>query len=147
IGPPGSGKSTLAETLLAQHEYVGSDAIRDMLTDGKRDQVCDPWPKFYRRIADALLAGKSVVVDATNANPTYRRVLVEPWRVSASADIRVRVYCIVMCTPLAVCQARNAQRTGKDWVRPRDISRMHAALAEDPPRTDAGFDVLDYRGR
>ncbi len=55
-GPPGVGKSSLARTVLPDHERVNQDTL------GSKD-------KCYRVADAALVAGRSVVIDATNVNP------------------------------------------------------------------------------
>jgi predicted kinase len=128
VGLQGSGKSTwVREHLSATHVVVSKDH----------------WPRARNRearqrraVEDALAAGRSVVVDNTNASPHDRIPLIE---IARAHDSEVRaVYCDV---PLSVCLARNAGRVGRARVPVIGVLATRNRLV--PPALDEGFDRVD----
>jgi len=92
IGLPGSGKSTFyRERFSATHTQVSKDLGHDM-----------------RQIVASLRAGKSVVVDDTNATRAVRRQLI-----ATARSFGARVVCYFFDVPPRECVARNAGRERK----------------------------------
>lgn len=82
-GPPCSGKSTWAAEYKRQEDpevvIVNRDDIRFELGNGKytmkrEDEVTEI---EYLRVMNGLVAGKTVILDATNLNPTYLKKWLE----------------------------------------------------------------------
>ncbi|MDQ4094516.1 MAG: ATP-binding protein [Actinomycetota bacterium] len=128
VGLQGSGKSTwVREHLSATHLVVSKDH----------------WPRARNRearqrrvVEDALAAGRSVVVDNTNASPHDRAPLIAIARVR-SAEVRA----VYLDVPVAVCLARNAGRVGRTCVPVVGVLATRNRLV--PPSLDEGFDRVD----
>ena len=78
VGISGAGKSTFADTYLKEHPdtvYLSSDKIRGIIGKDESDQSVTPqvFGLIKRNIDQSLLAGKTVMVDATSLNPRERR--------------------------------------------------------------------------
>jgi predicted kinase len=123
VGLQGSGKSTFwAQRFRDTHVRLNLD----MLNTRARFDV----------LLHACLAAKQrFVVDNTNVTPKQRRGIVASAR---AAGFEVVGY--VFPPDLALCLARNAQRTGK--ARVPDVA-LHGTLAKyRAPTLDEGFDRL-----
>jgi predicted kinase len=108
IGAPGSGKSTHAARRAELGETViSSDAIRaehgDVNDQTRNDEV---FAEIHARVSAGLMAGRRIVVDATNTKPTERAALLA---IAAETGTEWTL-AVVIQTPLAVCLARNAAR-------------------------------------
>jgi len=80
IGISGSGKSTWIKTLDTSNAVVVSpDEIRKELTGSISGQTknTEVFALVKQRAADALKAGKSVILDATNLNPVQRKDMID----------------------------------------------------------------------
>jgi protein phosphatase len=122
IGPAGAGKTTLATRLFARSEMLSSDAIRAAVSGDEADQRATR-PAFgilHREVRGRLAAGRLVVVDATNVEPSARAAL----RRLASAAA-APVVAIVIQLPRAVVHERNLGRLGR--VVPADVVDRHLA--------------------
>src|SRR5262245_56445074 len=95
IGFQGAGKSTFRAQRFGEDYAVVS---KDMLRNNRR-----PERRQRHLIAEALAAGKSVVVDNTNPSVEERAGIIE---VARSAGAHVVGY--FFDSPLADCAARNA---------------------------------------
>ena len=128
VGLQGSGKSSwVSSHLTGTHEVVSKDH----------------WPNARRRearqqriVAELLAAGRSVVVDNTNAAPDDRAALIA---LARQAGVPVRA--VWLDTPLEVCVARNALREGRARVPPAGLFGTRARLV--PPSTGEGFHRVD----
>ena len=128
VGLQGSGKSTLVRrTLAADHVVVSKDH----------------WPRARRReqrqlrvVEEHLRAGRSVVVDGTNASAERRAGLV-----ALARELGVPVRAVHVDTPFAVCERRNAARTGRERVP--DVGLRATAAILTRPTTAEGFDRVD----
>lgn len=145
IGIPGAGKSTLAHRLAARYNpstIVSSDEIRKHLYGDESIQG-HPADVFRQARADllaALRAGRSVIYDATNINPRFRRLTLGDLR-REGADWIIGYWLQV---PLHVCQRRNQarHRTVPDDV----LRRMLQQLNRFPPCFAEGFDEIIILG-
>jgi predicted kinase len=128
VGLQGCGKSTwVRERLGGTHTVVSKDH----------------WPRARRRearqqrVVDELLAaGRSVVVDNTNAAAVDRAPLVAAGRKAA-----VRVRAVWIDAPPEVCAERNALREGRARVPLVGILATRGRF--EPPSLDEGFDRVD----
>jgi predicted kinase len=128
VGLQGSGKST----------FVGRRLAGDHVVVSK-----DHWPHARRReqrqlrlVEEHLRAGRSVVVDNTNASIERRAGLV-----ALAHRLGVPVRAIYLDTPFEVCALRNAGRTGRSRVP--DVGLRATAQILEPPTLPEGFDSVD----
>lgn len=152
VGPPGSGKSTIAATYaahLGEHTRVLSlDAYRARLSKWgeEADQAVTPRAigALHADLADHLDAGRSVIVDATNARAKDRKKLLRIAREHAAATAAVLVL-----PPLPVCQERNAHRDATvgacgyaRQVPALVVASMHAAITVNRPLGSEDWDMV-----
>jgi predicted kinase len=129
IGLPGAGKTTFfAQRFVQSHAHVSKDNLRN-----------NRQPASERRqgelIDAALAAGRSVVVDNTNATVEERAALIAQARRHGA---RVVGY-FFDCTR-AECLARNAARAGRARVPKVGIFAIARRLV--PPARSEGFNDL-----
>ncbi len=127
VGLPGSGKTSLYRDRFAEtHLHVSKDLWPNAPQRERRQQA---------RIAEALSAGRSVVVDNTNPSAADRAPLIQ---LARSHGARVIGYFFDVSTRAAV--ARNASRTGRGKVP--NVAIFTAAKRLDRPTIAEGFDQL-----
>jgi predicted kinase len=127
IGLPASGKSTFfLEHFAATHEAVSKDALRNNRQPQRRQE---------QLIAEALAAGRSVVVDNTNPRVADRAPIIAIAR-RFGADVAGYFFP----TEAQVAQRRNRARQGRDRVP--DVAIFVARKRLEPPTYAEGFDHL-----
>jgi predicted kinase len=127
IGLQGSGKSSFYRAYFAAtHDWVSKDRFRNNRKPGRRQRLL---------IEEALAAGRSVVVDNTNATAADRAELIA---LARSFGARVSGYYFE--SRLANCLERNRQRTGKALVP--DLALYATRKRLEPPSLAEGFDRL-----
>lgn len=78
-GVPSSGKSTWSKNFIQKNNnnvnYVSTDSIRAEIGSGEGDQTVSAaaFGIARRRVSEALINGKSVIIDATSVNRKARR--------------------------------------------------------------------------
>src|SRR5690348_5703042 len=103
IGLQGAGKSTFrAQRFADTHVLVSKDLLRNNRRPERRQQ---------QLIADALAAGRSVVVDNTNPSVEERGRIID---IARAAGARVVGYMFE--SPLPACAARNQARPERSRV-------------------------------
>jgi predicted kinase len=148
IGIPGSGKTTFARQWCDDDPtccHISTDRIRASLYGDAAEQ--GDWGEILTEILaqakDAILADRSILYDATNAQRSHRREIVRQLRQQAQHLALDRPICVhgwQLTTTLDECHRRNRHR---DRTIPADIiDAMHASLCEDPPTLDEGFTSL-----
>ena len=127
VGIPGSGKSTFFEKNFATtHVHVSKDR---MPNTSRRDE------RQEKMIADALAAGRDVVVDNTSPSRALREPLIAVARRCGARAVAYYFDCSVQ-----LARARNRQREGKGRVP--DVAIFVAAKKLQPPSQDEGFDEV-----
>lgn len=144
IGVPGCGKSTWAEFHKAifddpetPFEIVSSDAIRKELTGDEEEQGMNGkvFQVAHERVKELLLKGTSVIFDATNCVPKYRKQLLK-----IADECHASKECVVFMTPLEDCLENNAKRDRN--VPEAVIRRYHDELYRFFPTLEEGYDSM-----
>jgi predicted kinase len=126
VGLPGSGKTSFVRARLAGHAHVSKDLMRSTRDRSARQLAL---------VAQALAAGRSVVVDNTNLRLTDRAPLIAAARAAGA-----KVVGYFFDATAKDCLARNRGREGK--ARVPDVA-IHVARARlEPPTREEGFDAL-----
>ena len=126
VGLPGSGKTSFVRARLAGHAHVSKDLMRSSRDRNTRQLAL---------VAEALAAGRSVVVDNTNLRVADRAPLIAAARVDGA-----KVVGYFFDATATECLARNRAREGK--ARVPDVA-IHIARARlEPPTREEGFDAL-----
>lgn len=127
IGLPAAGKSTFAaRTFDAGHVVVSKDALRNNRRPAHRQAEL---------IAQALAAGRSVVVDNTNPTLADRAALIALGRAHGATIVGY-----TFPPDVAGSRRRNAARSGP--ARVPDVAIYAAAKRLVPPTYAEGFDRL-----
>jgi protein phosphatase len=122
VGAAGAGKSTLAARSFRPDEVLSSDALRAAVSGDPADQrvTRTAFGILHREVALRLMAGRLVVVDATNVERPARTGLLRLARRQG-----VPAIALVIATPTAEVHARNAARPGR--VVPAEVVDRHLA--------------------
>jgi predicted kinase len=129
IGLQGAGKSSFYRAqFVGTHDWISKDRFRNNRHPARRQQ---------QLLEEALGAGRSVVVDNTNATQADRRTLINLGR---AFDARILGYYFE--SRLADCLERNRQRTGKERVPDVALYVTHNRLTR--PCLAEGFDQLFF---
>jgi predicted kinase len=127
VGLQGSGKSTFYRERFAEtHAHVSMDLLRNNAKPRRRQE---------QLIAEALAAGRSVVVDNTNATPAHRAPLIALGRAHGATIVGY-----YFATLVADALKRNRQRAGRERVP--DVAIYATAKKLVPPSYAEGFDGL-----
>ena len=131
VGLQGAGKTTLYRRHFADsHTHVSMDLFPSARNKSAR---------LLRELAQALDAGRSVVVDNTNPTAAVRAPIIQTAR---ARGVEVIGYHVEATTREAL--ARNRQREGR--TRVPDVGIFATAKRLEPPGRVEGFDRL-YRAR
>lgn len=125
-GLQAAGKSTFRRQRFPDHVVVSKDLMRNVRRKEQRQREL---------IAQALAAGRSVVVDNTNPAPEDRQPLVAIGR-----TFRARVVGYYFDVAFDVCRARNATRSGRELVPPVGLADVARRLTV--PSRHEGFHQL-----
>lgn len=127
MGLQAAGKSTFArERFGATHAYVSKDRMGSARHKEQRQR---------QMVAEALAAGRSVVVDNTNPSPAEREALIQLGRMYGA-----HVAGYFFAPDVASSRARNAARLGRERVPVVAIYATAKRLT--PPTAAEGFDAL-----
>ncbi|HEY5618364.1 MAG TPA: ATP-binding protein [Vicinamibacterales bacterium] len=127
IGLPASGKTTFYhERFAGTHEHVSKDLLRNNRRADRRQEEL---------ISQSLSAGRSVVVDNTNASVDVRARLVALARAHGAV-----VTGYYFPTEPADALRRNRARTGRQRVP--DVAVFAIRKRLEPPSLQEGFDRL-----
>lgn len=125
IGIPGSGKSVAAQTIAMEENAIihSSDSLRKEFYGNESIQGNNKFlfEELHRRITKDLLAGKSVIYDATNLNSKKRKSFLNSIKFT-----HAWTYAIVIATTIERVYINNEKR---DRVVPREvIDRMYKSF-------------------
>jgi predicted kinase len=126
VGLPGAGKTTFYRERYPSYEHISKDTLPKRANQQARQEAA------LRR---AFAAGRSVIVDNTNASPGERASVIA---VAHEFDARIVGYYIEATPREAV--ARNERRTGRAKVPKVAIFTCAKRLV--PPAPAEGFDEL-----
>ena len=127
VGLQGAGKSTFYRTCFAgTHQHISKDLLRNNRRPARRQ---------LQLLEEALQAGRSVVIDNTNATPLDRAPLIALGRAYGA-----QVVGYSFEAPLKDCLERNRQREGK--ARVPDVALHVTAKKLQSPSPEEGFDRL-----
>ncbi len=125
VGAAGAGKSTLASRLFGPEEILSSDALREQVSGDPADQRATRtiFAILHRELRHRLVAGRLVVVDATNVERAARLQLLR-----AAREVGVPAIAVAILAGPSDVHARNAGRPGRPV--PVDVVDRHfAAIA------------------
>lgn len=129
IGLQGSGKSTFYQSFFAgTHDLVSKDRLQNNRRPARRQ---------LQLLTESLEAGRSVVVDNTNASVEDRADLIGVGRVHGATIVG---YC--MESRLNDCLERNRLRAGKDRVP--DVALFATRKKMQIPSLVEGFDRMFF---
>lgn len=144
IGVPGSGKSTVMRKIATwgSFEITGPDAIRLEKHHDETDHADDEaiWVELRSRVAAAMKAGKTIVIDSTFHTKERRAHFLEFARANGAARIEVLYFDIPLETLLS--RAGGRLESGGKEVSLDYIRQAHAELQDNLPTPDEGFDEL-----
>lgn len=139
VGPPASGKSTWGKKFAAdnQIEYVSTDEIRGQIGMSEADQSvsAQAFAIARRKVSEALKAGKSAMIDATNVNRKSRK----DW-INMGRDADAFIIAVTFEIPTEELYRRDAQRSRH--VGPEIINRF-VAKYERPSHQEVDKVVLN----
>jgi predicted kinase len=143
-GIPACGKSTFADWLGDEHGHweLNLDLLRLHLSGDATDQsvTLEAVKLRDRLLAEWLQAGRKVVLSDTNADPTFRRLLIE--QVLALGVAPADVLLVHFPVSLTEAKLRNARRV--EPVPVHVLERMAQQLEAQPPAVDAEAYGLGY---
>jgi predicted kinase len=129
IGLQGAGKSSFYRArFTGTHDWISKDRLRNNRRPARRQQ---------QLLEEALGAGRSVVVDNTNATQADRKALIDLGRACGA-----RILGYYFESRLADCLERNRQRTGKERVP--DVALYISGNRLTRPCLAEGFDQLFF---
>ncbi len=141
IGCPSSGKSTVAHEIQQNDQncwIISTDQIRQKLYGNAAIQ--GNWleieKEIFRQIEQYLGAGHSIIYDATNAKPSWRRDFLE----KATQFDNINWIGWYLKTPLEVCLKWNRQRSRQ--VPSDIIKKFYENLQEFPPTPTEGLTTI-----
>ncbi len=114
VGPSGCGKSSFAKKHFKPTEIISSDYCRGLVSDDENDQAAtkDAFEVLHFIASKRLIAGKLVVIDATNVQPESRKSLIDLAR-----RLHVIPVAIVLNLPREICHERNQSRPNRQFAK------------------------------
>ena len=126
VGLPGSGKTSFVHAHLPGHLHISNDLAKGRGRGSARPAA---------QAAQALAAGRDVVVDNVNARAEDRAPLIATGRARGA-----RVVGYVLETEAGECLRRNRAREGR--ARVPDVAIFVARKRLQAPTREEGFDAL-----
>ena len=139
VGIPGSGKSTwIRNNRKETWVVVSPDAILETQYNYQwtPERAAEAWAKSYQEFGRGLLAGQTMVWDATFTSSIMRSAILH-----TSKGAGFGVEAIFCDTPIEICIERNQNRK-REPVPDSTIQRMAENLQ--PPTTSEGFDRIEH---
>src|SRR5436309_9946424 len=112
VGPSGSGKSSFARKHFRPTEVLSSDFYRGLVSDEENSQAAtnDAFEVLHFIASKRLMAGKLVVIDATNVQAEARKPII-----ALARQFHCIPVAIVFDLPEKLCHERNRDRTDRDF--------------------------------
>jgi predicted kinase len=127
VGLPASGKSSFYhERFAATHDHVSKDLMRNVRHPESRQQ---------RSLEESLAAGRSVVVDNTNASRAVRAATI-----AIARKYGASVIAYFFETAAVDALRRNRTRDGRNRVP--DVAIFTTRKRLEPPELEEGFDQV-----
>jgi predicted kinase len=127
IGLPAAGKTTFyRERFARSHDHVSKDLLRNNRRPERRQA---------QLIEESLSAGRSLVIDNTNASAAARAPIIQ-----AARARHARVVGYYFPTDAGAALRRNRTREGLERVP--DVAIFAVRKRLEPPSRDEGFDEL-----
>jgi predicted kinase len=127
IGLPAAGKSTFyRERFAGSHDHISKDLFRNNRRPERRQE---------QLLGESLAAGRSAVVDNTNASAAVRAPIIRTARAHGA-----RVIGYYFPTEAGVALRRNRARQGRDRVP--DVAIFAVRKRLELPSPEEGFDEL-----
>jgi len=144
IGVPGSGKTTVMRKIAewGSFEITGPDTIRlekhNDETNHEDDQAI--WVELRSRVAAAMKAGKTIVIDSTFHTKERRAHFLEFVRANGGTKIEALYFDIPLETLLSRASSRHesgGKEMSGDYIR-----QAYTELQDNLPAAEEGFDEL-----
>src|SRR6266436_3129864 len=112
VGPSGSGKSSFARKHFRPTEVLSSDFCRGLVSDDENSQAAtnDAFEVLHFIASKRLIAGKLVVVDATNVQSEARKPII-----ALARQYHCIPVAIVFDLPEKLCHERNRDRPDRNF--------------------------------
>lgn len=136
VGLPGSGKTHYAKNEKEGSLHIGSDDIRKEILGSEEDQSNNAlvFQTMEKRVREAIIAGKSVVADATNVSMRSRKTWQQAMKYAYKTE------AIVIAAPVPTC-------VKNDDERPRHAGHVaiyKAIMSFEVPLESEGFDTITF---
>lgn len=150
VGLPGSGKSTWTDEQIAKDRTglvtaVNRDHLRRMLRRPYRTDEDLVTHVQYSAIASALSAGKVVIADDTNLNPSHISALCANLA-RVIPNLHVTINAQFLYVPLADCIERDAQRPPHEVIGADEITRLWETWHKEWPQLAHAPSPSTYTG-
>src|SRR6266700_2713038 len=112
VGPSGSGQSSFARKHFREAEILFSDFCRGLVSDDENSQAAtnDAFEVLHFIASKRLIAGKLVVIDATNVQSEARKPII-----ALARQYHCLPVAIVFDLPEKLCHERNRNRPDRDF--------------------------------
>ena len=142
IGAVASGKTTILEPFCGECGYVrlSPSEIRAQMQLNDQDKKVSQlvWGELHKRVDQALSEGKSVVIDAKNAEGWRRPREVQYYKDHGAVEVIAAFFNV----PLEELKERNRQRPVEEQDSEEELLESFDQLRHDPPTLDEGFDEV-----
>ena len=114
VGLSASGKSTVAENLAKKNDaiIISSDKLREELFNNVNDTEhnAQVFSELNKRVKSNLLAGKNVIVDATNLTIKSRKNILNTVNQVKNSGVEIHTTAYIMPKPFEICVQEDSER-------------------------------------